>query len=683
MILKSLTLQNFRQFRGEHRIDFAVPEYNSGKRVTVIFGENGRGKTGIFRALMFGLFGERRLTQDGEAPESELSLVNIHALRDSEPDTPVEAGVELVFFHKGKEYTLLRKVVGILDRGKTIEEVIKVQLIERTYNGNTRIENDLQFIERFVNSVLDRRVREYFLFDGEKIERLTRASIQQRKEVSKGIRNLLNIDALEFAITAIDKVGKQLNSEIQSKSSGEYAQVLREINEKNERKSRIRTRGGEIDSELEEAEKELDSIDKELSKYHEISTLLQQRETLEAREKETERRLQEAREEIKMHTGQTGCLLIEPTIRKVFLNIDTRKKRGEIPPEIRYDLIEKILSEGKCICGTRIKPHSEEYTKILKWKARSEDPGVSDSALELWRHLSTLINRLEDIRKNSEMYLQRHAESNHELERIKTSLEAIGKQIGTDVRRDIRKLEDIRRRVNEKIIKLHAEKIRLTDDLRVIEKDLEELDEKRKHMEREKGIRSELIQRYNLSQEVQKALEEVSTEFGSEIRDQLSQDATEALEKLLDEESRYFLKRIAVNKDYSLQILDRWGEPFLANISAGQRQIMSIAFIVALAKAAAGGNLLEMPLFMDTPFGRLSFKHRRNLIREVPTLCAQWVLLATDTELRKQEGELLLEGGKWGKFYHLKGADDGSTIIREMTPRQALEILGSVEGGGK
>ena len=56
------------------------------------------------------------------------------------------------------------------------------------------------------------------------------------------------------------------------------------------------------------------------------------------------------------------------------------------------------------------------------------------------------------------------------------------------------------------------------------------------------------------------------------------------------------LRKIVVEDDYSLQVLDPWGKPFLANISAGQRQVASISFILALARAAAGGQVLEMPL---------------------------------------------------------------------------------------
>jgi DNA sulfur modification protein DndD len=55
-------------------------------------------------------------------------------------------------------------------------------------DGNTQPVQTTE-IDAVIDSILDRRVKDYFLFDGEKIERLTRASIEQRREISAGIRN--------------------------------------------------------------------------------------------------------------------------------------------------------------------------------------------------------------------------------------------------------------------------------------------------------------------------------------------------------------------------------------------------------------------------------------------------------------------------------------------------------------
>jgi DNA sulfur modification protein DndD len=157
------------------------------------------------------------------------------------------------------------------------------------------------------------------------------------------------------------------------------------------------------------------------------------------------------------------------------------------------------------------------------------------------------------------------------------------------------------------------------------------------------------MQRAALSEETIAALQNVHDEFTAEIKHKISEEANKYFMLLLDVEGRETLKEILVNDDYSLQVHDRWGKPFLANISAGQRQIMSISFIAALARIAAADNVFEMPFFMDTPFGRLSSEHRRNLVEKVPTFCAQWVLQGS-----RREAALLRRSGKWEVLYTTK-----------------------------
>ena len=69
-----ISLYNFRQFYGKQKIEFAKGTQN----ITIIFGENGKGKTGIFRALMFGFYGSTHIQQDN--PKDAIHLVNFIAL---------------------------------------------------------------------------------------------------------------------------------------------------------------------------------------------------------------------------------------------------------------------------------------------------------------------------------------------------------------------------------------------------------------------------------------------------------------------------------------------------------------------------------------------------------------------------------------------------------------------------
>jgi DNA sulfur modification protein DndD len=669
-------VENFRQFRGNQQIEFINPSQEHAN-VTVVFGENGRGKTGLFRAIMFCLFGERRLSQDGDVPHKELQLVNVSAL-EANPDKPVRTVVELEFTHKGQTYNLRRAIRGMLDGDRVIEEEDEKRLFVTPADGNTQPVPTTD-IDIIIDSILDRRVKDYFLFDGEKIERLTRASIEQRREISAGIRNLLNVDALETAIKAVGRVAKSLGRELTTSSNEELSRLLKRLGDNEEEQTRSRKQLDELADEIRLARQEIDRTDKELEKFNEIRHLLEKRKSLEQELNDLEQQSAESLNEMRSLICRVTALIVAPTVIKVFEHINLQKQKGEIPSEIRRDLIERILMEKRCICGSEICDGSEAYSHIIDWLKRTSDVSTQDSALNLWRYLSDVRNHFSDDADLVEKRLQQYGNIRSSIANINRSLENVRNQIGTSERQDASKLDEHRKKLQDNIINIEANARNAQAQHEQLQQENDRLHALLKEEKLKVGLNDELSRRSILARDTQDALNEVFKQFTHEIKALIGESATQLFSELLDKEGRKNLRTIVVNDDYSLQVLDRYAKPFLANISAGQRQIMSISFIAALARTAARGNKIEIPLFMDTPFGRLSYEHRQNLINLVPIFASQWILLATDTEFRRQEAQLLKNSGKWGKFYVLRSANDGNTEIMEQDISSALAILSDEE----
>lgn len=673
MILQKMTLSNFRQFRGSQEIEFA---WGPAGNVTVVFGENGRGKTGIYRALLFCLYGEKRLSQDSQVDDRELYLVNYPEMEAKTGDKkPVEARVYLEFEHAGRSYKIDRSILGMLDKGEVVQEDNGVRLVIQDESGNATTKRDPNEISDIVGGILDRGLREYFLFDGEKIERLTRASSEQRREISLGVRKLLDIDTLETAMKATGRLRKYLDSELETKATGELARVIKQLRENDERSTELENRVTAIDEELQLAGQEKKQVDAELDKIREIRDLLTARTSFEKKEQDLEAQIEDLLQEMKNRTGKTALLLVKKTADKVFRNIDKRKQKHEIPSEIRRDLIDRLITEGKCICGSSLQSGTEEHRRIVLWRDRTTDILTEDSMLNLWRYLSGVRSHYEDIGVATEAVLQKFAVVKNDLQLTRRKLEDLRQKIGSSERADAAKLEKHRQQIERKYIKLEEEQLQAKEELAVLVEERDRLKQQRKEIEKEQGIRDEMSKRAALAAATSDALKSIHEEFTGETRDMISTSATKYFRELLDDEGKQTLRDVVVNSDYSIQIYDRWQKPFLANISAGQRQIMSIAFIAALAGAAAGSDILEMPLFMDTPFGRLSHEHRRNLLENVPEWCTQWILLATDTEFGRFEAKILRNTEHWSKFYILKGAGAGSTKIETLDVRQTDGLL--------
>ena len=107
------------------------------------------------------------------------------------------------------------------------------------------------------------------------------------------------------------------------------------------------------------------------------------------------------------------------------------------------------------------------------------------------------------------------------------------------------------------------------------------------------------------------------------------------------EAARYFnrlsrkgelLSRITINRDSFRIRVVRWDQTELPKerLSAGEKQLLAIAILWALAKASQR----PLPVVVDTPLARLDAEHRRRLLTEyLPNVSHQVVVLSTDTEV--------------------------------------------------
>ncbi|MGI6102545.1 MAG: AAA family ATPase [Bacillota bacterium] len=675
MILQRMVLYNFRQFRGRHEIEFLDRDHPD-RNVVVVHGENGRGKTGLFRAVMFCLYGERRLSQDANVPDEEVQLVNTSALHAS-GDEPVHAFVEMTFSHRRKRYELRREIRGLLIDGRVVEETTEVRLSITGADGNTET-IDRRDIDRMIAEVLDRRVREYFLFDGEKIEQLTRSGREQRRAISQGMRSLLRVDALETAMKASETAVKSFQSDLErdsGDSSVALTRLLKSLGDHDSEKEKLNETLRERQNELDHAEQEFDDIEKRLSEFREIEHLLDKRRDREDKLKTLEQRADSLMGQMQNYVCKAAALIVADAVEAAFSSLDGQKKKGEIPSEIRRDLIERIMEEHRCICGSEVYEGTPAHENINRWLMRTSDPAMEDAALDLWRFLAETRSRFADDADAIEKQIIEHSNVVHDIDGLLKEIKTLSDELGQSERDDARELEGIRRSCLESITSIKAEIQNLRSQLQELDSIGRRLKQQLEE-EKKRAHRSDTVGRRSvLAREVHDALTEVHAEYTSEVRKMIGESATRILRLLLDEKGKAVLKQIVVNEDYSLEMLDQFGRAFLANVSAGQRQVMSISYITALAMAASSGDRIEMPLFMDTPFGRLSGEHRANIIREVPQLTSQWVILATDTEFRREEASALSKTEKWARFYMLRGEDDGNTVITEFDVDEVYSIL--------
>ena len=91
-------------------------------------------------------------------------------------------------------------------------------------------------------------------------------------------------------------------------------------------------------------------------------------------------------------------------------------------------------------------------------------------------------------------------------------------------------------------------------------------------------------------------------------------------------------------------------------LSAGERQLLSVAILWALAEASGK----EIPTIIDTPMGRLDGKHRTKLVENYfPEAAGQVILLSTDEEIAGQYYKKLKRSV--AKEYHISYEEAAKT----------------------
>ena len=174
-------------------------------------------------------------------------------------------------------------------------------------------------------------------------------------------------------------------------------------------------------------------------------------------------------------------------------------------------------------------------------------------------------------------------------------------------------------------------------------KELRQLEKEIARANKEQSQQRLLAEKGELAQRAADAISDMHSVFADNMRQQLEVKTKEIFKQLIWKGSHF--QDIQLSPEFHLEVIDRYGSPARPELSAGERQVLSLAFIAAMSEISKGdrtsGGEEEMPLVIDTPFGRLSSHHRNAITTHLPNLTDQLVLFVTDEELREDAYENL------------------------------------------
>ncbi|MEH6621160.1 MAG: DNA sulfur modification protein DndD [Dietzia maris] len=640
MILNELVLQNVGTFAGRQVIDLTPP--TETKPIILVGGLNGAGKTTILEAIHLALYGA--LANQGGRRTGSYEKYLRGLIHRGAPDTE-GAAIELTFtaYQEGAEHTYwIRR--SWRSTGASVREILLVSVDGRHDRSLTSTWNE------HVETFLPRGIAGLFFFDGEQIEAL--ADLERSRQVlGSALTALLGLDLVDRLATDLLVLkrrhrGKQVPDELR-----------RAVDEKME--ALTRTRQAEESAAQHERECIAD-LERQKAYLHEASEklraaggdLLEQRESIETQSAHVRSRLQQCEEDIRTElAGATPLLQVGDLLEKLLgqARREVRAQRDGLMVGAFTDrdrlLIEK-LTESDVSQSTIIAV--QEFLESDRDRRRQSSDveeilGTSDSApLE---HL--LGSTLPESRSRLERALEQRTALKAELDQTERVLaaipdpEALGPLTRTreEARHSLHRAEAAAALATELAATAQAERVKA---LATHEAALDKAAQVNLAAEDDRRL-------VEHADRVRTTLEGLRIEATRRHLERISQLILEALGMLLRKER--LVTDVQIDPEthtVSLTGVDEHPLP-ARNLSAGERQLLAVALLWGLARAAGQ----PLPVVIDTPLGRLDGSHRGHLLdRYFPQASHQVVLLSTDTEIDEEAFARIAP--KVGRSYHLE-----------------------------
>lgn len=680
MKIKHLEMTDFRQFAGRQSLDFAADPHQN---VTIIMGQNGAGKTGIFRAILFALFGDTELNQDSE--NADVHLINETALREGQGGV-AQAQVTLTFEHSGVIYKIKRGVRGRFDGRHYYQDSIENQQCELliTQPGQEpQVIHDRIIANQQIEAIIRRGIREFFFFDAESMQILSDlGKVNVRDRVRKGIFQLLQVQDLDNARQLLKSLHSRIERQVRTQLKDSKTQAQQQELERVE--TEITTHRNQIQALGEDIKKAKAELEQKESRYKDSTAtreLNDKIQSLEDKKKQLDQTLAQRLINLSGLIKQGSTQLFSDLLPEMTQKVETLRNSSQ--DNIPKIVLKQSLEQGVCaLCGHELsedshaQDHINELLRLFKYsQSASYLTSIEQSVAEVTQESSDYIQQqskdLEDYFKD----LSAFTDSSSRIDGLKNQLQASADEIA-EIKGLAESIEHIKEDLLEKESNLKTQQLALPE----LEKHRDELNDSLTQSQTEDSKSQYLVRENKLLKDMEDSLTQILNDYSVESREQIESRTLGLFNKFIATKDRDLIAKVTIESDYQIQVTNSEGRDLTNDLSQGEKQILSLAFVMALAQVASEGRQeMAFPLFMDTPFARIDGDNRDRLISAIPEITGQWVLLLTDTELTSAERDEFVHQGSVGATYRLDNLD-GQTTISSVQDLALLELRGENNG---
>lgn len=663
MLLKSIKLENFRQFRNES-IDFAQGE--NGKNITIIIGENGTGKTTFAQAFFWCMYGETEF--------SDKIILNKVVAKEMTPDSEEKVRVTLNLKHGDVEYTLIREQIYHKDYSNNIKGDNTIfDIARKDIDGNTSYIKKTQ-CEAVVKSILPKELSRYFFFDGERIENMSKDISTGRKatDFAEAVKGLLGLNAMISAInhfnprsklSVIGSYEKSFDSQ-SNKKVQEYTEIIEKCNARLEK----------IECDLEVLNEQKTSAEArkaekivEVKQYSEGERLQKEKETLQKQIKNTEQMRATIYKEVckAFNNSMSPFFSISLTKRALEMLSQHNYSNKDIP-YIRDETINYLLEQKVCICGTHLDEGSLPYNNLIALLEVVPPQSISTYIAEFKKESKTRAGNLNNLIEQIQEYLGTASRQSDDIINMSEDLRRIEEKFNReDVRDKVRLINNEIKICTDTINKCNSERDKLLREQGSLEKERNTADTERQRLTLldEKNKMTQIYLSY--ARKIYDELEMVYRTSEEEIRDRLQDTINDIFKQIYEGDLS-----LTIDPKYhiTVQAIDYEGD---VETSTAQSIAVIFAFISGIIKMARenrnaddeDANLLSSepyPLVMDAPLSAFDKRRIKTVCAALPEIAEQVVIFIKDTD-----GELAEDymGDRIGSKHHFDKKNEFETVL--------------------
>lgn len=620
--LDSLEITDFGPYRGTQTYTFSAKP-----GVELLWGENGRGKTTFLNALRYALFG---IVLGRGSSETDLTTVG-------NSEDPKNAGARgfktvLTFRYDGHVYKLTRAFKPYDPTRPAIGKADFREQLSLLRDGNALGPDER---DRELARLLPQQIARFFLFDAELLqeyEQLLSTGSDVGERLKEAIERILGVPVLTQAradVAALLKIARtdQAKAAQRDKSTrdlGNSLQIATEAAEQHRENVR------ELTNKVEELTAGVAELEKQLAAFARLRERLGRTSAIREEVERLRQRHKELLGDLKAKSGAAWRAVLEPTAQKMLAQLDdhiddlTNRRNAAVLAHASASQMAEMYASGRCpTCGqdTDSTPsHAAEGTERTV-----EDPAALDMELVHLRNRQRALRRLR-----GEGNLLARLES--EAEQTLVDLSDAEQQLG-ELELQLKEDGDGEAVLTELLDRHGSTRTSLSNTRSMLTHERKELANKEaavtKLSDRLAKAGSNEIgpqdRKVALLTRLHDLLDEAVADFRERLRERIEEDAT-AVFRVLSAEPDY--DRLRINDGYGLTILHRDHRP-VVNRSSGYEHIVALSLIAALQRCSP----MSGPIITDSPFGRLDRTHKRHVLRALPQLTDQVLLLVHDDEL--------------------------------------------------